>query len=55
MQEEFVTTNMSIQKCDFVAQELSHRPIEVAQRMIEFMNSAAKLDLKFWKWKIGQP
>lgn len=36
-------------KCGIVTQELAQRPIEVAQKMIEFMNSSFKADLQVLK------
>lgn len=45
MQEEFETTNASLHKCEIVTQELTQRPIEVSQKMIEFMNSTSIVDL----------
>ena len=47
--EEFETTNVSLPKCDFIAHELTHRPIEVAQRMIDFMRTTSKTYLQVLK------
>ena len=49
VQEEFETTNVSLPKCDFIAHELTHRPIEVAQRMIDFMRTTSKTYLQVLK------
>ena len=49
VQEEFETRNTSIQKCDFVDQELTHRLIKVAQGMIDFISSASKLGFQVLK------
>lgn len=49
VQEEFEIYNVSNKKCDVVAQELTQRPIEVAQKIIEYMNSTSKSDLQVLK------
>ena len=40
---------MSIAKCENVTQDLKRKPIEIAQRMINFMTSASKSELRALK------
>ena len=47
--EEFETTNASMHKCEIVTQELTQRPIEVTQQMIDSVNSTPKVDLPILK------
>jgi hypothetical protein len=44
--EEYEMAMSSIQKCKTMTKELLHRPIEVAQNIINFMNMETKVDLQ---------